>query len=171
MNSAVSYQDFKACMQLVNEQLRRKVPTINSGGCVVFASELLKRMNAAGMTNSYIAVFGDVENEDGSIPNVNAIENDMLHNFYDIHNLESWNDNGINFAHVVVEWGGTGWDALCPSSADDQKWNFWPRYEGDFNPDVLHTISQKSRGWCRVYDRSNTTLVREILDETFDALL
>ena len=174
MTSAVTFQDFKACMELVSQRLDSEVPYINSGGCAFFASELLKRMEAAGMTECYVGVFGDIEDygedEDGfGIPNVNVIEHKMLSNSFNPYDKEDWNANGINFAHVVIEWEGTKWDALRPFTADT--WSFWPRYEGDFNPDVLHHIGQDPRGWNCCFDWNNCDLIREILDEAFDVLL
>jgi len=164
--SSVSFADFKACMELVNEQIRDRIPFINNGGCGVFASELIKRMYDLGIDDMYIAVFGCVY--DDEIPDISEVENQISNEDFDPHSIYSWNDNGIDFAHVVIEWKGVYWDALEPFVT--KTWNHVTRYNGNFDERILHSIAHDEAGWNDTYDRSNNDTVREILDEAFKLL-
>jgi hypothetical protein len=167
--SNVRYLDFRACMDLVSERMIREVPTINAGGCAFFASELIKRMRDVGITNINVAIFGDpLQYDTNKVPNVNDVEHEMILNECDLFDLEDWNANGVSFAHVAIEWGGTHWDAIDPFV--DDYWKCWPRYEGSFNEEVLHYIGQSPDGWNPAYDRDQDERVRDILDESFDLL-
>lgn len=168
MSNNITLRQFSACMELVNESIRNNIDSINAGGCAFFASELAQRMQAAGIEDFSIAVFGDVIEDESELVPIEEAINDMLSWDGDLNSIYSWNDNGIHFAHVVIEWRGIKWDAVEPF--EGTKWRGAFQYEGEFPEDSLHAIGQCSDGWNCMYDRSQNDTVREILDCAFDLL-
>lgn len=175
MPNEISLRHFKACMELVNESIRNNVYGINSGGCAFFASELAKRMRAAGIEDFSIAVFGDIDEDETELVSIEEAINDMRSWDDDLNCIYSWNDNGVRFSHVVVEWRGVKWDAVKPFTGKKWRGSFQYgrgsfQYEGSFPEDSLHAIAQCSDGWNSTYDREQNDTVREILDCAFDLL-
>ena len=168
MSNNITFDQFSACMESVNQKIRDNIDSINAGGCAFFASELAYRMRDAGITDFAVVVFGGVcEEESKLIPLYEAID-DMRSYDVDLDCIFNWNAFGINFAHVVIEWRGIKWDAVEPFKGTE--WQGALEYEGGFPEDSLHAIGQCSDGWNRTYDRSQDDTVREILDCAFAML-
>lgn len=168
MSNNITLHQFSACMESVNQQIRDNIDSINAGGCAFFASELAKRMRAAGIKDFSVAVFGDVFEDESELIPLDAVIEDMRSYDVDLNSIYNWNDNGIYFTHVAIEWRGIKWDAVEPF--DGNRWRGAFQYEGEFPEDSLHAIGQCSDGWNSMYDRSQNDTVREILDCAFAML-
>lgn len=168
MNSIVQRQDFLACMEIISERIQEEVYCINAGGCVFFASQLLKRMKKIGIDNAVVVAYGDQFMEDTA--DLHNVNNTLRESFLDPYDLDNWNENGVNFAHVVVEWDDVCWDAERPFSANEPNWLMWSRYNGTLDEDLVHEWGADSTGWNPSYDRSQDPIVCQILDEAFELL-
>lgn len=162
----VRVADFEACIELVQEQMHENVEYLNSGGCAVFAAALLKRMRNAGIEDGGIVVFGD--QYDDSRPNLEVLENDVIpSNDQTPYDFDAWRDNGISFAHVVVEWGGRYWDGY--ESFEDDVWRFWPRYDGYMSLETVEALAN-TPSWCPLFSRLDIPYIEQVLDDAFSCL-
>lgn len=159
-------EEFKTCMSEIHEEVSQNIDLINHGGCAIFAVELVKRMRKLGM-NPNIRVYGEEEVD------VSLAETNILEEYGNPMDVEAWNDNGVEFVHIVVEWGCYLWDAECIESIEDAYeygWNDYPLLPGEISYNALRDIAFQRVGWNSTYDRSQNPMLYRILDNAFKRL-
>jgi len=156
---------FKDCMSEIHERVSKSIELINHGGCAIFAVELVKRMHKLGM-NPSIRVYGE-EEVDVSLAEQHILE------YEEPMDVESWNDNGVEFVHIVVEWAGYLWDAETIESIEDAYeygWHDYPLLAGEISFNSLKEIALQRDGWNSTYNRSQNPILYNILDDVFERL-
>jgi len=156
---------FKDCMSEIHERVSESIERINHGGCAIFAVELVKRMHKLGM-NPSIRIYGEKEVD------VSLTEQHILE-YEEAMDVDTWNDNGVEFIHDVVEWGGYLWDAETVESIEnayEYGWYNHPLLPGEISFDSLREIAFQRHGWNCTYDRSQNPILYNILDDVFERL-
>jgi len=136
------------------------------GVCGVFATELIKRMFNLGITDARIRVFGSSMFNN---VNVETVEQTLHANFLPTDDVNVWNENGVNFGHIIVEWRGYHFDGeFCKPL--ENRWYYSKLFDGALSVDVADALAQQPKGWNRSYNRAQNPKVCAILDECFALL-
>ncbi len=161
----------RKCLAAIASEVSRKVDNVNRGGCGVYAVELAKRMKKLGFTDIKLRVYGFPEPNNGRLANVASVERKVFGN-NPPDNIYDWNDNGVYFCHVRMEWGSRVWDVEGDESAKtDKVWNeYYPRHPGFISLKAMNRLSSKKAYWNKRFDRAQIPLMRQIMDKHFAEL-
>lgn len=155
----------KAVLNLVRSMsplILRQSPSINAGGCALFAIELVKRLEAAGVTGLKIRAYGA-----SAETNATEVEQNIFGKKLPKSTWE-WNANGVYFDHVVVEWNGHILDATGVKSPDD-KFNGWYRLQpGHISVKAMTILAKNRKNWNRWFNRRRMPGVRKVMDKCFE---
>lgn len=144
-------------LQKLGKVANRKVDSINSGGCCVFASLVIERLSEFGIpARGIVVTFGYTKH---SIAVARRCIND-------IGDIEEWSKNGISFNHIAVEF-----------FIDKQRYHFdsdgvceaAPRFRGDrihagrMKLKELKTLAANPKGWNPTFDRHDIPMLRDLV--------
>lgn len=143
-------------------------PSINCGGCAVFAVELNRRLMANGFNNGRFIVYDFALNGRKRFADINSAEMELRGINADIGDIFKWNDAGVFFDHVVLEWNGTAWDAEGPMAFSDMSvWYDSPAHDGFLSHEVVAGLADIPCNWNRTFDRDDIPYIQETLNEVF----
>lgn len=142
-------------------------PTLNRGGCCVFAGMVGMRLQRHLPVE--VAVFGYLVGRD----------KEKDHNLYlvksnvsDISNVREWNDNGIHFCHVVVEFTDENqqfhFDSYGVTSDRTRGGVFL--YPGRLTVEDAISLGNKASGWNSCFDRTQIPELQQKVSNFFDML-
>lgn len=149
---------------------------INNGGCAVFASLVALRLQKMGIP-VWIRVAEDSEIlEDDGFPNVDEVRMKILSNAVD-----NWNENGIKFGHVLVqfEFDGQQWvydsHGIAPEGNQFLRWygshNDTQLYPGKMSVQEMIELSLHSKsGWNMTFNRANIPALTKMISTAFATL-
>jgi hypothetical protein len=161
----------KLCIENISAEIENTIIEINSGGCAVFAVELVKRLNLIGFVNAKLRTYGYAYNTKGVI--INNVEQEILATNGALPNLTGeWNDNGVWFNHVRVEWQNRLWDSegAC-SLRHGRSWGWGSVIQdGDISVPALDLLCKPQRNWNDTFDRKQIPNVKAIMDKHFTLL-
>lgn len=166
--NTVTVEQFKRCMIKVQERVNSEIVRMNWGGCGVFAAELCAVMQEIGITDARIRVYGyDCEGTD-----LNELEQHLRENGIDVSDTCNWNDCGVNFGHIVVEWADRVWDSeICGDDISrNNQWCGNDMYSGYISYDALVELAANPSGWNFMYAREQNPHVRKIIREGFSTI-
>ena len=150
--------------------LDRHIRKPNHGGCCVVAVEIAKYLRDIYPTKIRVATDFD-EFADHDV-------NDAAERVYDHADGEEWNDNGIYFGHVVVEFKYKGrkyhMDTNGVKRATDVDPTFgWILYPGELPFKSAKLLAQQDDGvWNHTFDRKQIPKMRMLISNFFkNALL
>jgi hypothetical protein len=170
----------------LNTQLRRlgravedQFPSINYGGCGVYAAAVAERLQALGVQVDVCV------SDSGHESSVEAARNNLRHNGWNPTNANArqWTEAGLSFAHLGVRFKhkrhwyvhdtaaiwqgrtrGLGAHRRTGSVFDDHG----PRYEvlpDGMTPAEARAIADDPRGWNSTFDRDDIPEVRRMVAE------
>ena len=142
-------------------EIHGRHPMIDHGGCCVVAAHMAK----------YLAKFTEVKVVcgDDACRNLNQIRKRMQNPL----DKQEWEDFGINFSHVLVEFRYQGkWYAFdCTNGAlpKARHWqvNGWDRCHGHWTIEEATSMANTSYGWNSMFDRSRIPAVRRKIGQFF----
>lgn len=161
----------RKCLAAIASEVSRNVNNVNRGGCGVYAVELAKRMKKLGFTDMKLRVYGLPEPNNRRPVNVTSVEREVFaDNPPD--NMYEWNDNGVYFCHVRMEWGSRVWDVEGDEAAKTDKiWNEdYPRYPGSISLKAMNRLAAEKTCWNPTFNRTQIPLMRRIMDKHFAEL-
>lgn len=160
----------RKCLAAIASEVSRNVDNVNRGGCGVYAVELAKRMKKLGFTDMKLRVYSYPKANNERLVNVTSVERKVFaDNPPD--NIYEWNDNGVYFCHVRMEWGFRVWDVEGDEAAKtDKVWRWYPRHPGSISLKALNCLTAKRACWNPTFDRTQIPLMRKIMDKHFAEL-
>lgn len=160
----------KICLANIACAIENQIENMNAGGCAVYAVEIVKRLNAIGFKNAKLRTYGYAYNTKGVV--INSVEQKLLGAKGTLPaSSVAWNDNGVWFNHVRVEWQKHLWDSEgIVTMREGREWSFSKLQEGDISLDALALLCESQRNWNCCFDRAQIPDVRAIMDKHFSAL-
>lgn len=154
-----------AQLRKLTANLKRNLRYPNSGGCCVIAVEIANHLQKIYPTKIRISTEYDDVN-DTTVPVAASNISDPADGF-------EWNDNGIYFGHVVVEFKYKGrnyhMDTGGVSRATGCDPTFgWPFYVGDMTIAHARILARQDEGvWNSTFDRRQIPKMRKLVTEFF----
>lgn len=156
VNTLIDKLDTIGCV--VNNDIRN----INCGGCCVFASIIVEKLTSLGIRSRGIVV--DYSGNKNSL----AFARNFVVN--DAGNLDEWNQAGINFNHVAVEFVVDGtryhYDTNGVTLAH-RTFRCDTIHAGRLKLKELKALASAKHGWNPSFNRDNIPLIKEIVDSEF----
>lgn len=147
--------------QLGVEVLRR-YPDINSGGCCVYAA-----MIVAALHKHKIKAQGIVASWNAERMNYAGASIDTIRHYIVKNTLTEWEDNGISFSHVGVEFEYKGLIRKTKRHYDTsgvrpagKMLDSMPIYKGRLDLNELRTLAGRKDGWNSTFDRKQIPALR-----------
>ncbi len=150
--------DLVTALDMLGSEVNERFPNIDSGGCCVYASIVaaaLKKhdIEAVGIVASWTA--------EGSRLNIDKIRTNIEKN-----TVFTWNDNGISFTHVGLEFRINGrlkyYDSKGVKRAngtlDEMK-----VYKGRLSCDEMKKLAADWKGWNRSFNRDDIPALRRLV--------
>lgn len=159
----------EAMLTEIGDSVERLDSDVNSGGCGIYAYEMLKRLSKNGILGKIV-----VYHEIWSTPtdwNVANVENNLRKRRIGVSNMFNWFDNFnvTGFAHIKVEIDNKVFDSVeIVDSEESNIWNtFYKRMEGYLSLDALAKINRNRSNWNPTFNRKFVPKIRKIMDQTF----
>ena len=146
----------------LGKAVNEKYPTINYGGCCVYAAIvaealLLRNIKVRGIVSSYDA---EDFNDHNTIDNIRP--------YIKHHVLWRWQDNGISFSHVGLEFEINGklrhYDSKGVKMASDF-FDYMPIYKGRLQAYELVKLASRAQGWNSSFNRRHIPKIRKMVQE------
>ena len=150
--------------QLGVEVLRR-YPTINSGGCCVYAAMIVAALHKHRIKACGIVASWNAERMNHADVSIDTIRHSISKN-----TLSEWEDNGISFSHVGVEFEYKGLILKTKRHYDTsgvrpagKVLDAMPIYRGRLNLNDLRTLAGQKDGWNSAFDRKHIPALRKLV--------
>jgi hypothetical protein len=140
--------DLKQRLNRLGKDVNRLYPDINHGGCCVYAAMVVAELRKQKIPAVGIVAAWDAKEECRSI--------DEARNNLQKNTLRDWNDNGIYFNHVGVEFELNGVKKHYDSNGVHKvrnKLDNMPIYPGRLRYKELKELASCKEGWNPSFDR------------------
>lgn len=144
-------------LDALGAHVNRKYEYLNNGGCCVFAAIVARELHNRG-----IPVGGIVASYSGAA-NIDEIRPLIKKNIH-----SEWDDNGISFSHVGVEFKvGRAVKHYDSNGVHGKakKLDKMVIYKGRMTVQELEALARKPDGWNDMYDRKNTPGLRRMVKQ------
>lgn len=157
-----------ARLNTLGKNVMDKHPTINWGGCCVFASRVAKRLE--GVVERVAVRVGNDYGEYYDGQHLDHVRNNIQKN-----TPRQWNRHGIYFAHVIVEFDYRGrtyhYDALGAKKArNSTNMHGYPIIDGELTVQEATELANVKAGWNPSFDRAEIPYVEKLINDAFDAI-
>lgn len=139
-------------------------PNVDYGGCCVVAAHVAKYLTQYIDTRIVIGQdYSDIKNLNHIRQNINTL------------NKREWEDNNIDFAHVLVEFKCNGqwfvFDSTYGVMEKKEHWNKsrWKRNKGEITVEEATSLANTPT-WNSEFDRDEIPEVRRLIDNFFENL-
>lgn len=150
MNTIISKLDDLAWKAGMN------VPALNSGGCAVFAHEVAKRLADMGIPVTGVVAMADyyLPRNTADWPSIDTARKAIT----DVSDGLQWNDNGVDFHHVGIEFTLDGQEYHFDSSgvSPAKQWmnrQDWKVLPGRLTVAELNELVKNPWNWNPAFDR------------------
>jgi hypothetical protein len=156
MNAA----EVKSFLTNLGKKINSDFPCLNMGGCCVYAALIAEKLKENGVNANgvVVACFDSPFSVAVARKGVN-----------DIGSLREWNDNGVAFNHVVLEFTVEGKRFRYDSAGVVEAKNGFrgdPIYSGRLKLKELQALAT-SDGWSTRFDRKDIPKLKKIIDIEF----
>lgn len=138
-------------------------PKINNGGCCVFAALVTAELQRLGINaRGIVATYNPEKHIDKVRPKVSS------------NTLDEWENNGINFTHVGVEYEIDGTVKHYDSNGVrdcGKKLMHWYIYKGRLLLEEMKELSRTGRGWNPSFKRKDVPALKRIIKEELRSLV
>lgn len=143
-----------------------KIPWLNSGGCAVFADVVVQELRRLA-----VPAWGRVAMRSPGRNTITRVRKLLREESVDTKTAtcEPWNDQGIDFTHVLAGFRHNGKTYLCDSSGTmagrvrRENTCGAPLLPGRMSPKELHAIAADEWGWNDMFDRAHIPTVQAIV--------
>lgn len=135
-------------------------PDINYGGCGVFAAEMGKDLQALGYNTQCTVFTTSLSPTQARKFDLNALRASLIHT--DL--VEDWEENGINFYHIMLEVEGKGEHFLVDAEdiypPDKSEYFGAARLGGNIPVDIMEKLANDDSAWNPTFPRRTIPKVR-----------
>jgi hypothetical protein len=147
-------------LEPVLPQVKKKFPSINRGGCGVFANLLANELDKLGIKYKIIWIGRDSKDK--------RRINKIFKHYGGQVNLMDFNNSDIYLAHVMIKVGRKFIDASgVYKSIDDTQWD-WYGLRCEITKEQLELISLSSEGWNISFNRNQIPRVGKEVKKIFE---
>lgn len=140
-------------------------PDINHGGCCVYAAIVADELDRLGVPARGIVATWTSDRGDTDI--------DEIRNYVECNNVAEWEENGVFFTHVGIEYNINGKIKHCDSNGVKDKGNIlmsWAIYKGRLMIHELKQLARSGRDWNKSFDRKDIPAIRRLIKTELRAL-
>jgi hypothetical protein len=146
----------------LGKAVNKEYPNVNYGGCCVYAALvaealLLHKVNVRGIVASREAHYFNIYNS------IDDIRPHIKH-----HTLDRWQDNGVDFSHIGLEFEVNGkrrhYDSNGVKMAR-RHFDSMPIYTGRLQVYELVKLAGKAQGWNSCFNRRHIPKIRAMVQE------
>lgn len=143
-------------------RMHKKYPTMNYGGCCVFAAMVTKHLQQVFPTAVAVGGYGDE-------PPIDEVRNNVRKN-----TPFEWNMRGVYFCHVVAEIEIKGkkyfFDTKGVRKASDHVGasGGWPLIEGRLTQEEAEELGNTKSGWNSSFNRKQIPKIQKDVNKYFE---
>lgn len=140
---------------ILNREIKKEIPNINSGGCGVFTLLMYKQLEKLGYKPNIAIMTSFWES------NIDS-KKEVLNNIMNRQRTSNEIREGTSFSHCCIEVGGLLFDGINVGQSLKEKWKRYP-ITGNYTVEELE-LSLKVGSWNDTYSRreKNPTLRKVI---------
>lgn len=143
------------------------IPRVNEGGCAVFASHVAYQLKYGHNLNHVVLRSGSWMNDDDR--SIDDVRQHIPSNA----TTEEWNDNGVYFGHVIVEFTykkkkyhyDSHAGVITAKGRKKTALDGLPLYDGHLSVEEGMQISSHQEGWNRSFSRRNIPKMIKMIHE------
>lgn len=148
---------------VLNKEIKKEIPLINSGGCGVFTLLMYKQLEKLGYKPNIAIMTSDKE------LNINS-KKEVLNNIINKQPISDGSKESTSFSHCCIEVGGLLFDGVSIGQSLKERWKRYP-ITGEYTVEELE-LSLKVGSWNDTYNRreKNPTLrkvIRKAVKQVF----
>lgn len=156
---------FKTILKELGKEANEKFPTLNMGGCCVFAAEVARRLQKRGVEQ--VEVIASAVNPSTATP-LDMIRTDLLNNNKSPLERYNWDAMGASFMHVAVRFCLNGkWYTYDSDILRCSRTSFGrPSYEarrGAHTVDEAIAFANDESGWNSTFNRKQIPAVKRLI--------
>jgi hypothetical protein len=133
-------------------------PHINHGGCCIYAALVAEELNKQGIHAAGIVTDG------WSTPDAHI---DEVRPFIKINTIDEWENNGVSFNHVAVEYTIDGktrhYDTSGVKKPNKRTFCGKRMYEGRLTLKEMKDLAARKQGWNRDFNRAHIPMIRNMV--------
>lgn len=151
-------------LKILGARLNQIDSNINTGGCCVVAASVAKYLSKT--TPVKIRVLSSYKSRTSTISG-----NRPKLGYHFGSEVCSWNDKGIHFGHIVLEFKMNGvthyWDADTLTTQLKSPYCKWKMYKGALTVKEAWVLGNDEDGWNEGFDRANIPNIRSAISHFF----
>ncbi len=139
----------------------RRFPTINSGGCCVYAAKMAEELEKRGYAvSAWVAM-----DEWAGSPDLGGVRLKVKHK----RDPFEWNDNGVDFMHVgfSIRHNGTWRNFDTEGEHVVYVMNGWKILKGRLTAEEAKGMARRASYWNKTWDRRLNRDVRSLIETMF----
>lgn len=168
--------DLIPTLRRMGRAANRKFPSLNHGGCCVYASEVGRRLEDAGLTVRVVSGRPWAWEADQSP--TDKVREVLLKNNRNVNSKHNWSSNGIDFWHVAVQFMHDGKWYSCDSDSVHRgidrfgKRRLMHKAPGSgFTVNEAIGFAEEVEGWNSCFNRTDIPAVKNLIDKYLSPLL
>ncbi len=143
----------------LGKEVNTRYPTINAGGCCVYAALIVAALHKQGIIAHGIVAAWNNTGE----TNIDLVRKKIRSN-----TVGEWESKGVHFNHVGVEFsvdGKTKWKHYDSNGVYRKSSSLmdWPVYEGRLTLKELKDLAKCASGWNTRFDRNSIPALRKLV--------
>lgn len=150
-------------LNLLGEEVNNRFPSINAGGCAIYAAIIIAALKKHGIpARAIVASHNAKPFNSAGIPLTEYATNikNGTH--------EEWGGYGVDFAHVGVEFEINGvrkhYDSNGVTRAKSKLY-IWPIYKGGIEYNILRKVVKDQAGWNKEFNRKDIPALRRLVKQ------
>ena len=151
----------------LGKEVLRRYPYINHGGCCVYAAMIVEALHKHKINASGIVASWSAEYLNRSGVTIDKVREGIKKNTH-----AEWNNNGVNFSHVGVEFEHQGLIRTVKKHYDTagvrragKELDDMPIYKGRLTLTELKELGGTKHGWNDTFDRTQIPELRKLVKD------
>jgi hypothetical protein len=152
-------------LDMLGEEVMRRYPWLNHGGCCVYAAMVVQALHKHNIKASGIVASWGAEYLNRTGITIDKVREGLKKNTH-----TEWNNNGVNFSHVGVEFEYRAkirthryhYDSTGVKKAGKEL-DGMPIYAGRLTLEELRTLAGTKKGWNDTFDRKHIPELRKLV--------
>lgn len=144
-------------VRMIGEQVEKRYPLINSGGCCIYAASLGAELARRGIPCSvFVAALSNAARTCSLL--------DMRQQLSNPYDALVWQRNGVDFHHLGLEFEHSGQSYMCDTNRIQPTSDTFERfavYQGRFTVDEADKLAGNASGWNEAFDRKHIPYIRK----------
>lgn len=155
--------ELKKRLKALGSEANEMYPSLNYGGCCVFAAAVAKELRDKGIVVEVITTgYGD------SLEPLDKIRETLMNNRMSIKSIDNWQRHGVSFGHVAVRFRiGKRWYTYDSDIMRRGKTHFglpyYKAHPGSYTVEEAIAFASKEDGWNPSFSRHDVPGVRKLV--------